>query len=292
MEADDRQSSMARLRASSSGTGDAAVHAHRHVGGSVTSERWGGRLTGRPLPSHDPEIEALSDAQREQLVDTWLGRAASERRVADAFSVVHAALCARGAGGALTGLAVRAVDDEHRHAELSRVVASRFAGRALDPPPRLTLVVPAHPGASPALTLSLHVLGHCAMNETFASAFLEATLAGTRGALAKVAVRELLSDEIDHARIGWAYLAAMSQDERAELADWLPHLVSANLRMWRSAPRPYPTDPVLHRHGAPSASAVEDALCAAIRDLILPGLERYALPTAALRAWLARGAPT
>ena len=254
--------------------------------------RWGGRLTSRPLPEGDKEIDRLSDTQRGELALVWLGRAASERRVADAFEVIHEALQELGSDAELCALAARAVDDEHRHAELSRLVATRFAGRELDPPARLTLVVPEHPGAAPKLLSTLRVLGHCAMNETFASVFLEASLDLARGAFARAAVRELLSDEIDHARIGWAHLAELSAADRAELAPWLPSMVRANLKMWRDSPRPYPMDPMLHRHGAPPAHAVEQALLSAIRELIIPGLERFGLSTSTLAAWLAEGAPT
>jgi hypothetical protein len=62
--------------------------------------------------------------------------------------------------------------------------------------------------------------------------------------------------------------------------------------MWRMTPRPYPDDPVLHRHGAPSAAVVEAALLGAIESLILPGLEHLGLRTDAVRTWLAEGAVT
>lgn len=254
--------------------------------------RWGGRLTARPLPTADAEIEALDAAQRAELVAVWLGRAASERRVADAFEVIRDALADLGAPSELVALAKRSVDDEYRHEELSRQVASRLAGRELDPPPRLELVVPEHPGADGELLHTLHVLGHCAMNETFASAFLETSLTYTKAPLARVAVLELLSDEIDHARLGWAHLGSLDDARRRAVAPWIVSMVRANLKMWRDAPRPYSTDPLVHRHGAPPADAVEAALLGAIADLIIPGLERFGLPTGSLRAWLRDGAPT
>jgi hypothetical protein len=254
--------------------------------------RWGGRLTRRPLPEDDAEIDALSDEQREQLVTVWLGRAASERRVADAFEVVRDALIRVGAPGEVSALATRAIDDEFRHEELSRRVASCFAGSELEPPPRLALTVPEHPGAAPELLPTLHIVGHCAMNETFASAFLEATLATTTAPLARAAVQELLADEIDHARIGWSHLARLDPAQRAVIGPWLLPMVRANLRMWRTTPRPYPVDGALHRHGAPSALVVEAALIGAITDVIAPGLEHFQLPTEPIHAWLASGAPT
>lgn len=254
--------------------------------------RWSGRLTNRPLPMDDAQIDRLTDNQRLELAHVWLARAASERRVADAFEVIRDAFRELDGDPALSALSARAIDDELRHAELSRRVASRYAGRELAEPERLRLVVPEHPGASPRLLRTLHVLGHCAMNETFASAYLEAGLLYADAALARAALRALFSDEIDHARLGWAHLAGLSVNERAELAPWLPALVRANLKMWRDAPRPYPADPMLHAHGAPPTEAVECALLDAVRLLIIPGLAHFGLPVDPIRDWLERGAPT
>ena len=54
------------------------------------------------------------------------------------------------------------------------------------------------------------------MNETTAGVFLEVCLAHAEGALAKAALSELLSDEIDHGRIGWAHLAAVDAATRRD----------------------------------------------------------------------------
>ena len=261
---------------------------------SVTSAdgRWQGRLTSRPLPVDDPSIAALGEADRALLASVWHARAASERVVADSFVVIGDALRALDADASLVDLAVRAVDDEMRHAELSRVVASRYAGRELDPPPRLPLRFPKHAAASPRLRHVLHVVGQCCLNETISSAFLEAAIARARAPLASAALRELLSDEVDHARLGWALLGAAGPSTRAEVAPWLPRMAIANLRMWREAPRTYPDDPRLAEHGAPPADVVEDALRMAFRDLVIPGLDELGLPTGEIRGWLERGAPT
>lgn len=130
------------------------------------------------------------------------------------------------------------------------------------------------------------------MNETFASSFLEASLGQAQAPLGRAALRELLSDEIDHARIGWAHLAELSERQRTELSPWLDSLVHANLKMWRETPRAAATDAALHVHGAPPAPAIERALLGAVGDLIIPGLARFGLPTRSLELWLAAGAPT
>jgi hypothetical protein len=152
--------------------------------------RWNGKLTSRPLPEVDETIDALTEAERARLAETWLLRAAMERRVGDSFAVVRDALRRRNAPEELVALAERAIDDESRHEELSRVVASRFAGEELELPKRLPLEVPAHKGASPELRDTLHIIGQCVFNETTASAYLECSLDhATDGTLAKSALR-------------------------------------------------------------------------------------------------------
>jgi hypothetical protein len=253
--------------------------------------RWRGAITSRPLPNSS-STEGLSASDRATIAGVWIARAASERRVSDAFAIVRDALTELGADPALTALAARAVDDEMRHAELSRVVASRYAGAELAHPERLTLAVPRHANASETLRRVLHVVGQCCLNETIASAFLETAIRHARAPIARAALRELLSDEIDHARIGWGLLASVDRETRRAVGRWLPAMAIANLRMWREAPRTYPDDPRLAEHGAPPLHVVEQALLVAFRDLVIPGFEEMGIATTDLRAWLEQGAPT
>lgn len=255
--------------------------------------RWGGKLTRRELPLDDAAIDQLSPTHRRKLAGIWLGRAAMERRVADSFEVIRDALLRRGAQASLVELAVRAIDDEYRHAELSRVVASRFAGKELLQPARLVLDVPKHPGASPELRDTLFIVGQCLLNETTAGAFLEVCLEQAEGALARAALRELLSDEIDHGRIGWAELAAEEPRMREQVGRWLLPMAFLNLRLWRKE-TPYDPeyDAVLALHGAPAASAIHAGLVDALASLIIPGLKELGIDTRALEAWLAAGADT
>jgi hypothetical protein len=255
--------------------------------------RWGGRLTRRALPELDPSIDELGPRDRERLAEIWLHRARMERRVADSFEVIRAALVRQHAAPELVALAERAIDDEFRHTELSRVVASRFAGCELALSTRLELNVPVHAGASPELRDTLHIVGQCLLNETTASAYLEVTLAHAGGALARAAVQELLSDEIDHARIGWAHLASLDRAARNAVGPWLLPMAYLNLRTWLEET---PVDPGqtagLAAHGAPAAGVVHEALLDALKSVIVPGLAALELPTRSLERWLAAGAFT
>lgn len=255
--------------------------------------RWGGRLTRRNLPHFDPDLEALSPQERLQMAEVWLGRAAMERRVGEAFEVVRDALVRLSAAPQLIHLATRAIDDELRHTELSRLVASRFAGRELPLPQRLALEVPRHEGASPELRDTLLVVGQCVLNETTASAFLECCLQHSKGVLATSALKELLSDEIDHGRIGWAHLASLPQAVRDQVARWLLPMAYLNLRIWREySPEHAPSSSTLTAHGAPPASTINEALVGALTELIIPGLTELEMKTAPLERWIEAGART
>lgn len=102
----------------------------------------------------------------------------------------------------------------------------------------------------------------------------------------------MLSDEIDHARIGWALLGSLEHELLRAVEPWLPGMAVANLRMWRETHRSYGCDANLARHGAPRVESVENTLILAFRDLILPGFEHLGMATRAMRTWLDAGAPT
>ena len=253
--------------------------------------RWSGRVTRRALPE-DPSLAALPRATRAVLARLWQCQAATERRVATSFERVHAALRARAAAPGLIAVSARAVDDEFRHAALCLEVASRYAGEAVAPLDDLAFSAPAHPDAPEFLRPALVVLGQCALNETFAAAYLDACLEGATHPLARASLTELLSDEVDHARIGWAFASTLEDETRAALQGWLLPLAIANLRMWQQLSLPDDPEGALVAHGVPSPGRVRQALCEAVESLVIPGFARNGFEVNGLRAWLARGAPT
>jgi hypothetical protein len=256
--------------------------------------RWGGAITSRPLPETAPALVGLAEEEREFIAGVWLTQAATERRVGHSFEVVHRALVDLGADPGLVDVAARAVDDEMRHAELCRQMASRYAGRDVKPPAELPFMHPTHPEASSdRVRRALYVVGQCAFNETFASAYLEAAHASASVPLARAALRELLSDEIDHARIGWAFLATVDASLRREIESWLLPLAIGNLRQWRSTVlTPEGAPEAVRGHGVPQRAAIEAALLDAVATLMIPGLERFGFDVTVMKRWHERGAPT
>ncbi len=230
-------------------------------------------------------------AEREELATIWLSQAATEARVARSFALVHESLALLGADAGLVEVSARAVEDEHRHEALCRTMAERYAGAPVVPTPVLPFSPPRHHEAkSDRDRRALWVVGQCAFNETFASAYLSLCFDRVETPLARAAIRELLSDEIDHARIGWAYLSTIDAATRATISDWLVPLAVSNLREWRKVR--LAEDERLAPHGIPPAGAVEEALSHAMRDLVAPGLAHVGLDVRALERWIANGMNT
>lgn len=267
--------------------------------------RWGGKVTSRPLPDAHDELAELDPALARSLAEIWWTQSATELRVASSFAIVQGALEGLGAEASLIALAHRAIDDEHRHAQLCLELATRYAaratsdtapdtapgGRTLAPPPALPHQQPRHEAAaSEALRRCLFVVGQCALNETFASAYLTTAHKPAASPLARAALHELLRDEIDHSRLGWAYLSTLPASLRDEVSDWLLPLTIANLREWRTSAASHAH--AYERHGVPSAEAVRVALDEVLGEVLLPGFAHVGLDTRALERWVRAGAQT
>jgi hypothetical protein len=248
-------------------------------------------VTSRALPDAHDELASLDPSLARALTQIWWMQAATELRVATSFAVVHEALDTLGAEPSLVTLAARAVDDEHRHRALCLTLAERYAGRALEPPPALPPQRPAHALASSEDERRvLFVIGQCALNETFASAYLTTAHRGATSPLARAALNELLRDEIDHARLGWAYLSTLSAQRRASISDWLLPLTVANLREWRTSAASHTE--AHEAHGVPRAEAVRAALDEVVREVLVPGFARAGLDVRGLERWIRTGLPT
>jgi hypothetical protein len=250
--------------------------------------RWGGRVTSRALPDATDELASLDPSLARALTQLWWMQSATELRVATSFAIVHEALGALGAEPALVALAARAVDDEHRHRALCLELAARYAGRAVEPPPALPPQQPAHAlAASEDERRALFVIGQCALNETFASAYLTTAHRGATSPLARAALHELLRDEVDHARLGWAYVSTLPAARRAAISDWLVPLTIANLREWRASAASHTE--AYEAHGVPRAEAVRAALDEVVREVLVPGFAHAGLDVRGLERWARAG---
>jgi hypothetical protein len=225
--------------------------------------------------------ETLSADERALIGALWARRAESELTSGAVFANVSAALLTRGTIPSVRFLAERAVSDELRHAEICRQVAAHYLDAPVPFPKARPVRKPAPAESDAALVATLHVVLNCCLNESVAMVFLRTCLDTAQSDLVRTALRELMREEIDHARIGWAHLASseVSDAERSAVGRALPRLIAETRRIWcTDNPVAVPSG-----HGCLSASEIERVLDEAIADLIVPGFEHLGVAVAATR---------
>ena len=241
----------------------------RHRG---SSPRAWPHVASAGLPESDDTIEELTAAEREAVGASWSSRAANELATAQTFGMLSTMLVPRGVDPEVTWLAARAVADEVRHAEICRTVAAAYLAKPVEWPQARTLEAPRFGSTSPELGTTLFIVLQCCMNETIAGAYLRACQNDARGPLVRAALRELLRDEIDHARLGWAHLASphLSKTARRHVAAAIPNLLQSCRSLWldeKRTERPTPSG-----HGCVPNAALPRIVDDAIEELVLPGL--------------------
>jgi hypothetical protein len=241
------------------------------------------------LPEADPALEALPPASRAQIAALWLSRARNELRTSSVFASLHRELMAFGAGIEVLEISARAVSDEVRHAALCAEVSARYSGLDVTLGSVSPLDPPEFSVCSGRVSRALFAALHSSVNETLATTYLGGCLEEATGAVAKAALREIISDEVRHARIGWAVLASdrLSASDRASISSIMPVLLDVCVSAWLAEVElDYPAElPIGHgclRHQR-IASLIDDTL----QNVIAPGLDHVQIDSAPARAWIA-----
>jgi len=238
----------------------------------------------RAIPWDDP-VAPLDDARKQKLVHAWSWRREQEHLAVGSFSRLAYEAAAHGCEPATLALLTRAATDEVHHADVCRRMVEKHTGRAL---PRTLQGVPrvASPRVRDADELLHTIVETCCLSETLTGAYFTEMLEVAVDPLAHAVVLALLEDEIDHGRVGWAYLAAACRDGRAtSVAAALPELLERTVAdVFRDArEQPEPDDAELDRAGylgrTRSARVYQDAL----EKVILPGFDALDIETRAAR---------
>ena len=248
----------------------------------------------RPIPviRIEPSPRVRSD-----LFALWSNRATLEHASEARFRRLSIELAQTGAHPEVQALCCRAADDEHRHAALCASMAERFRmGGLPEIQDRGLLVEPtggtsAHTGTPTAPTrerVLIDLVAASCLGETLNASYLTASLADARDPATRDATHELLCDEVVHARLGWAHLAAEhARGDVAFLGARLPRLLSEafghDLGAIYDPPEPSPEFALLSR--ASRVALFADTLA----DVVFPGFEEVGIDVTPARAWLAQG---
>jgi hypothetical protein len=229
---------------------------------------------GRPIRWDAWDLADLPDDARVLAGKSWDERMKQEHLAVGAFSMVVTELAADGCDPVVLSLLTRAASDEVRHAEICRLMAVELLGEGkVASRVRGVPSIPKHSQASATTRALLHVVEMCCLSETFTGVFLTEMLAPLKGT-PRSAVESLLEDEIDHGRVGWAYLASRAREKRlAGLSEALPAMLDRTMGRVIAAAKSHPEDDTepLRAVGYVGTKTAASIFEKTLRDVILPG---------------------
>ena len=245
-------------------------------------------LTHRPLPE-DPALQALGDEARRSIALAWRRQAHNELSSSTVFAHVTCSLVGLGAPLEILRAGAAAVADEVRHAEISVHVAQAYWAECPSPEPgQVTEPVAQQEGRERDLADALLVIMQSCVNEGIATAYLQRCFDDATFALARAAVRDILVDEIRHARFGWSFLTspAMRPAWLSSVAEAFPVLLERVVNVWtrgEHAPASVPPG-----HGLIDEATTCEVVRAACEQVIVPGLEVVGIDPRPAKEWLAQ----
>jgi hypothetical protein len=234
----------------------------------------------------DPIIDNATPEQRADLAGIWQERASSELRVGANFAALVSILIEAGAEESVLQIATDAVPDELHHSQIAAALAARYRGDAEQWPGPQPAPLPMFVPASGELRAALLVMAMCCINETLACPVLEAQMKLAKSPLTHAGYHSVLTDEVDHARMGWAHLTSkyVSSATRRDLGEWLPRIFESRFReIFESHPLP---GAGCSEHGIMTRKERQEVLHAGLRDVVLPGLRHIGVDPSPGEAWV------
>jgi hypothetical protein len=132
------------------------------------------------------------------------------------------------------------------------------------------------------------VVALCCVTETLSTALLGALVDAATDSLAKRTMHAILRDEVNHSRLGWAYLAeAHARGAGDCIASHLADMLGATLSQELfEEPSHDPIVVELSGLGALERAHALEVTRATLELVVFPGLERFGIQTECGRHWL------
>ncbi|HEY1954469.1 MAG TPA: ferritin-like domain-containing protein [Polyangiaceae bacterium] len=221
------------------------------------------------------DASGLPAEKRAVVAATWKERARQEHLAVGAFALVAQELAREGCDPVVLALATKASWDEVRHTDVCRKMAAAL-GEKVPVAYRGLPKVPMHAGASDRLRVLLHVVEMCCFSETITGVYFNEMQRRATNPVARSVIASLLEDELDHGRLGWAYLATRRRDGTLDdLAPALPAILERTA-LRALAPRPGgDDDPAMEAFGFLGNTAARETVVRALDDVIVPGFATF-----------------
>ena len=220
------------------------------------------------------------------VAEQWAFRARSEVESAQRFARLSEELAHAGAADEIVAGLATAAEDERRHARLCASVAERFGLPNADrhDAPRVRV---GRAGLEPRDQLLWEMVSAFCIGETMNASLLTMMLELSRDQAIRDVTRQLLRDEVRHARLGWTHLAAERQQGRGTfIAEVLPAMLSASVEpdFFDLAGEPWSDE--LRALGEPSPAERVTLFETTLRQVVFPGFAELSIETGNAAAWL------
>lgn len=189
----------------------------------------------------------------------------------------------------LTAEVEQAAEDEAEHAELCARMAARFGTELSRSSPRPAEVGPRDLDAEQRLAWELVAVG-CFSESTNAGLLLHTLDVATDSETREV-VRQLLSDEVRHARIGWR---ALELADMGWISPFFPRILAATVHEELATPTSAGAEETAQSEtewlelGVLSLATLRAVLRSSLNDVIIPGFEAHGIDAVPLRTAAAR----
>jgi hypothetical protein len=227
----------------------------------------------------------LVDVAGALVAQVWAVRHSVETGASLRFAALSQGMRAAGAPATLVDLATRASADEIRHAAHC---ADILRARQAEVPAAETRLLFFGPrDLTPEQRLTYEVVAQSCISETESMATLVTLLDAAEDAHLRTVLQELARDEVQHARLGWAYLSwAKNRFDLSFLSGFLPAMASAasGTDLFQPSP-PGADDAGLLRSGVVPKRERRRIYLETLHSVVIPGFEEYGVETAALRTW-------
>ena len=227
----------------------------------------------------------MVEATEALIAQVWAVRHGVETGASLRFAALSQGMRAAGAPATLVELAARASEDEIRHAaHCADILRARHAEV---PPPETRLLFFGPRDLTPEQKLTYEVVAQSCISETESMATLVTLLDAVEDPHLRDVLQELARDEVQHARLGWAYLAwARNRFDLAFLSGHLPAMATASTGAEMFSPGPAAADEeALLRAGVVPLRDRRRIYLETLRSVVIPGFEEFGIDTGPLRRW-------
>jgi hypothetical protein len=228
----------------------------------------------------DAYTEQIDAKTRGEAAQLWAMRAGMELAVCAAYSVIVRELLETGVDRRVLELCTAAGAEEVKHAQLCLDVAEALDLQTRPWPIPASLHVPSYDGVrSGSLLAALHLVAMSCLNESIACVRLAEAINLTKSQTVRRVLHQILRDEVQHARAGWAHLASahVTMAMRADIGRFVPHLVESSLTGLVDENASIPSEDFAPL-GLPSVEQARMHAHRAVREIVLPGFRRLNVP--------------